>query len=78
MRLVAAGVAGLGHGSAVVAQTVRFHDEAKLRPEEVDADAVDGGLSLGSREAGGARNAEEATLELRLGQAVCVLVEQST
>ncbi len=50
MGLVAEAVLRLLRRGAVVAQAVRFDDEAEGRPVEVDLEAVDQCLRLGLRE----------------------------
>jgi hypothetical protein len=49
---------------AVVAQGVALDNEAQGRPVEVDLEAVEEGLGLGLREAGGEGDRAEQALQL--------------
>jgi hypothetical protein len=64
LRLVAESVSRLRRSGAVVAQPVRFHDEAQLGPKEVDLETAYGLPCQGHWKAGVANKPKEAPFEL--------------
>jgi hypothetical protein len=74
--LIAAPVTRLLGGRAVVAQAVGLDDEAEVRPEEVDPEAVEPLLCEGRGQTRPPGDGEKAALELRVGEGEGVAVEE--
>ena len=64
MRMVAAVVARLLGGSAVVAEPVGLDDETEVGPVEVDFESVEAHSGDRQRQVGVAQQSQEAALEL--------------
>ncbi len=75
--LIATPVARLLGGRAVVAQPVGLDDQAELRPEEVDSEAVEVSLRQRRGQTGAPGDRQEAPLELGLGEGEGVALEQA-
>jgi hypothetical protein len=74
--LVAAGVAGLGRGGAVVAEAVGLDDEAEVGPVEVDLEIVDDLFGERRREPGVGSERPEEEFEFVVGEAEGMAVEE--
>src|SRR5262249_55095037 len=77
VRLIPLAIACLLGRSAVVAQTVRLHDQTQVGPEEIDPEAVEANTGLGRRQSEIANQPEKSPLELGIGQAVDLAIKKS-
>jgi hypothetical protein len=76
MHLVSTSVASLLGWRAVIPQFIRLHDEAKVRPEEVHAEAVHHPSRLRQRQPGQTHEREESPLELGIGHPESVAIKE--
>jgi hypothetical protein len=75
MRLVTQPVARLCGRGRVIAQAIGLHDEAEVRPEEVDLEPVQACAGLWLPEASRAREGKELPLQLGVGEREGAAVE---
>jgi hypothetical protein len=76
MILIAATIAGLLRGRAVVAQPIGLDDQPQVGPEEVDAETIEVLASERNRQSRLGRERQEEPLELRIGESKRAPVEQ--